>query len=212
MEQGLDGFAEHEVLEILLYYCYPRCDTNEIAHNMLKRFGSLHNLFEAEIGDIVSECGCTENVAVLLHLIPAVTNLYYRSRWDKKPVLDNEKSAGNYVTDLCAGRTVETFYLLCLNTQRQLNHVAIIAEGTLDETAVYPRAVVGEALRSQATAVILAHNHPGGSVNPSRADLEITRRIMEGLTFIGIAVLDHIVVSGGKYYSFAARGQIVGGY
>lgn len=210
--QGLDGFAEHEVLELLLYYCYPRCDTNEIAHRMLKKFGSLHNLFEADVETLQEALGCTEKIAVFLNLLPAVSNRYFRSKWGAGVILDDEKLAGAYVIDLFVGQTVEKFYVLCLDKKYRLINTALVSKGTLDEAALYPREVFNAALKNHAGAVILTHNHPGGSLRPSRSDLEATRRIVEAAGLIGVDIIDHIIVAGDAFYSFAARRQYVRGY
>ena len=209
---GLDGFADHEVLEMLLYYCYPRGDTNPRAHEMLKQFGSLHNLLEADVEALMERLGCSENVAVLLNLIPALANRYYLSKRSQNFRLINERAAGEYAIDLFMGHSVERFYVLCLDSQLRLKNTALISEGTVDETAVYPREVARVAIHDKVANVILAHNHPGGSLRPSRADAEVTRQISEGLAYIGVKVLDHIIVAGDTYYSFAARGQSVAGY
>jgi DNA repair protein RadC len=211
-EKGLGAFAEHEALELLLYYCYPRRDTNEIAHKMINAFGSLHNLMDAEVKDIMDRCGVSENVAVLVNLIPSLAALYLRTKWSQKIIINNEKVAGPYITSLFVDSTVESFYLLSLDAKFQLNHVSLIAEGTLNESAVYPREIVSEAIRHKACYVILAHNHPSGSMRPSQKDLDVTRKIIDGLGFIRIKVLDHIIVAGDKYYSFAARRQHVSGW
>jgi DNA repair protein RadC len=87
-----------------------------------------------------------------------------------------------------------------------------MTDGTLDETAIYPREVFGVALRHQAEMVILTHNHPGGTLKPSRMDIEMTRRLKEGFDYINVDVVDHIIVADGKYYSMAKRGQFVYGY
>ena len=213
MENGLNGFADHEVLELLLFYCYPRRDTNEIAHKLINEYGSLYNLFEADTKDIMNRCGITQNVATLISVIPKVANLYFRSKWARDVVtLDDVKTVGQYAVSLFVGRTNEAFYVFFLDTKRRLNHVSLIAEGTLDETPVYPREIVSEALKHQATSIILAHNHPSGTSLPSRKDIEATRKICEGLGFIAIRVIDHIVVAGDQYYSFASHDQIVEGY
>jgi len=211
-ENGLDGFAEHEVLEFLLFYCYPQGDTNEKAHQMLNEFGSLHNLFESDVPTLKERLKCSENIAVLLNLIPALANRYYRSKWGRNLILDNGKVACEYVLDLFVGHTVERFYLLSLDAQKRLNHVSLISEGTLNESSVYLREVMREAIQNQAACVILTHNHPGGTLKPSRSDLEATRVIAELLRAIQVRVLDHIIVAGDTYYSFAARRQHVTGY
>ena len=213
IENGLTGFAEHEVLEFLLFYCYPRRDTNEIAHKLINEYGSLYNLFEADPLDVMNRCHVTQNVSVLISLIPKVANLYFRSKWTRDAtVMEDIVTVSRYAISLFVGRTTEAFYIFCLDTGRRLNHVSLIAEGTLDATPVYPRDIVSEALKHQATALILAHNHPGGTVRPSRKDIDATRSIKEGLNFLSIKVIDHIIVSGDRYYSFASNNQIVDGY
>ena len=201
------------MLELLLYYCFPRRDTNEIAHRMINEYGSLYNLFEADTKDIMNRCRTTQNVAVLVNMIPKLANLYFRSKWGRSAiVMDDIKTACEYAVSLFVGRINEAFYVFFLDTGRKLNHVSLIAEGTLDETPVYPREIVSEALKHQATAIILAHNHPGGIAKPSRKDIEATRKICEGLEFLAINVIDHIIVAGDKYYSFARYDQVVEGY
>jgi len=210
--EGLDHFAEHEVLELLLYYCYPQRNTNDIAHKMLKEFGSLHHLFEADVETLMARPGCTENIAVLLNLMPALANRYFQSKWNRKLTINDAKTAGAYAIDLFVGLTVERFYLISLNARNRLNGTILISEGTTDESAVYPREVAKAALQSQASAIILAHNHPGGTLKPSRGDLEVTRQLVNWLAVINIPVLDHIIVAGDTYYSMAERRQHVMGY
>ena len=173
----------------------------------------MYNLFEADPLDVMNRCGITQNVSVLISMVPKLSNLYFRSKWGRDAVIiDDVKTAGRYAVSLFVGRTNEAFYAFYLDAGRRLNHVSLIAEGTLDETPVYPREIVTEALKHQATTLILAHNHPGGTAKPSRKDLEATRKIVEGLGFLAIRVIDHIIVAGDKYYSFASHDQIVEGY
>jgi len=212
LAQGFEGFADHEVLEFLLFYCYPQRNTNDIAHKMLAEFGSLHHLFESDVTTLQTRLGCTENVAVMLNIIPALANRYFRSKWSRDVVFENEKIAGEYAINLFVGLTAERFYVINVDARNRLNNVALISEGTLDESAVYPREVVNAAIQGKASAVIFAHNHPGGSFKPSKTDMEVTRHLSEGLEFIGVPVLDHIIVAGDTYYSFAARRHHVQGY
>ncbi|MCL1878968.1 MAG: DNA repair protein RadC [Defluviitaleaceae bacterium] len=212
LSQGLDAFAEHEVLELLLFYCYPRCDTKKIAKKMLAAFGSLHNLFEADTKTLVATLGCTENVAVFLSLIPAFANRYFRSKHGEKIILEDEKSAGAYAIDLFVGETVEKFYVLCLDAQFRLINTVLVSRGTVGEAAVYPREVIRAAIQNHAASIILLHNHPGGTLRPSHGDLETTRCIAEIADPLYIDVIDHIIAVGDTYYSFAARKQHVLGY
>ncbi|HHY06058.1 MAG TPA: DNA repair protein RadC [Clostridia bacterium] len=208
IKEGLDAFADHQVLEMLLFYCIPRRDTNELAHKMIREFGSLANLFEAVPKDIAERCGVSENTAVLVSLIPSLSRRYKQRRWGDKPYLGESTKAGEYAVSLFTGRTYEAFFILCLDAQNRLNHAALVNEGTINEAPVYPRNIVEIALRHQAAKVILAHNHPGGSLKPSQADMGITKIIKNALGAISIDVVDHIIVAGDKYFSLAEKGLL----
>ena len=212
IKEGLANFQPYEVLELLLYYGYARCDTKQIAKKMLTEFGSLHQLFEADIPTLTARLGCTENIAVLLNLIPHLANRYLRDREQKNTLFKNAAAAGNFAVNLFVGKTHELFYVFCLDARNRLNRCVEISRGTLDESAVYPREVIKAAIEGQASAVILAHNHPGGTLKPSRADLEVTRQLVHLLEKINVPILDHIIVVGDTYYSFALRRQHVAGY
>lgn len=206
--EGLDGFTDHQVLELLLFYCIPMKDTNELAHKLLKEFGSLSGLFEANPKEICTRCKVSENTAILLSLIPSLSRRYFTGKWGTKPMLNSSSTAGQYAVSLFVGRTYEAFYLLCLDAQNRVNYAALVHEGTINEAPVYPRLIVETALRHQASTVILAHNHPGGTLRPSGADKEVTARIVTALGAISIKVADHLIVAGTEYYSFMEHGLL----
>ncbi|MDD2212889.1 MAG: DNA repair protein RadC [Clostridia bacterium] len=209
LKEGLDAFADHQVLEMLLFYCIPMRDTNELAHKMIREYGSLAYLFEADPQDIANRCKVSENTALLVSLIPSLARRYFKGKWGDKPILDNSSKAGDYALSLFTGRIYEVFYVICLNSQNRVNYAALVHEGTINEAPVYPRIIVETALRHQANSIILAHNHPGGSLQPSSADIQITRKIMTAVEALSIKVVDHIIVAGDKYYSFAEKGLLV---
>ena len=213
-KQGLDSFHDYEVLEFLLFYCYPRCDTKAKAKEMLAKFGSLHNLFDSDIHIIMKEIGCTENIAIFLNLMPALAKRYSLSKYSGNTSLNKVEAAAAYATDLFIDSTVEYFYVICLNAKNVLIHSVQISKGALDEVAVYRRAVVEAVIKTNASKVILAHNHPSGTTHPSAADNEATREVSEALKAMKVDVVDHIIVAGDKYYSYAARGStgIIKGY
>ena len=206
--EGMDAFEDHQVLEMLLFFSIPMKDTNELAHKMIHEFGSLAGLFEADPKDISKRCGVSENTAILVSLIPSLARRYFKGKWGEKPVLNSSPKAGEYAVSLFTGRTYEAFFLICLDSQNRVNYAALVHEGTINEAPVYPRLVVETALRHQANSVILAHNHPGGSMQPSNADIEVTKRITTALDAISIKVVDHMIVAGDKYFSFAEKGLI----
>jgi len=205
LSEGLDAFEDHQVLELLLFYCFPMKDTNETAHVMLKEFGSLAGLFEADPEEISTRCKVSKNTAIFVSLIPSLARRYFKAKWGDKPLLNSSTKAGEFVVSLLAGRTYEVFYCICLDSQNRVNYSALINEGTINEAAVYPRLVVEAALRHKATSVILAHNHPGGGLQPSKADIDLTLKIKEALKVISISMVDHIIAAGDKYVSFAEK-------
>ncbi|NLI57869.1 MAG: DNA repair protein RadC [Clostridium sp.] len=209
LEEGLDSFEPHQVLELLLFFSIPRRDTNEIAHKLLKKFGSLSGVFEADIKELVKVEGIGENSAFLISMIPQLSRRYLNDKWRDKPELNSSSKAGEYAISLFAGRTYEVFYVICLDAQNRVNYAALVHEGTINEAPIYPRIIVETALRHKANSVILAHNHPGGSLNPSRGDIEATKVIKNALESISIKVVDHIIVCGERYVSFAERGLLV---
>lgn len=207
-EEGLDGFEDHQILELLLFFSIPRRDTNELAHALIQKYGSLSGVLDADAKDLATTTGMGENSALLLALIPSISRAYLRDRWGEKPTLENTVQAGEYVLSLCSGRNYEGFYVICLDTQQKVIYPALVHEGTLDEVPVYPRLVVETVLRHKANSVILAHNHPGGNPSPSPQDIEVTKKIKIALEAISVSVLDHIIAAGNSYTSCAEKGLI----
>lgn len=205
LTEGLDAFEDHQVLEMLLFFGIPMKDTNELAHKMIREFGSLAGLFEADPKDISKRCSVSENTAILVSLIPSLARRYFKGKWGDKPNVNSSSKAGAYLVSLFAGRTYEAFFVVCLDSQNRVNHAALVHEGTLNEVPVYPRLIVELVLRHQANSVILAHNHPGGSMNPSQDDIEITRKIISALEPISVKVVDHIIIAGDNYMSFKEK-------
>lgn len=206
LNEGLDAFEDHQVLEMLLFFSIPRKDTNPLAHELIKKYGSLAAVFEADPDDMQRITGIGKNSAILLTLIPSLARRYFKDRWGKRPLLNNSREAGEYAVSLLAGRTYEVFYVICLDIGNRVTYPALVHEGTLNEAPVYPRIIVETALRHKAGSVILAHNHPAGTTRPSAADIKVTRDVTEALRPVQIKVLDHIIVAGDSHLSMAQEG------
>lgn len=201
LSEGSDSFNEHQLLELLLYGTIPRKDTNEIAHRMLNAYGSLPALCDADPKDICNTCKVGENTAISVSLVSSIAKRYTKLKWDEKTLLNSPGNAGAYARTLFVDKQYECFYLICVNSQNRLNHPALVQNGTLNEVPVYTRLIVELALRHKAHSVILAHNHPGGSLTPSQEDINITNTVISALDTININVNDHIIVAGNKYIS-----------
>lgn len=208
LNEGLDGFQDHEVLELLLFFCVPRKNTNEIAHELLKTFGTLSAVMEASTTELEKVKGIGKNSALLLNLMPAVFRKYSVSSKGKRAIIDSTTKAGEYAESLLKGLTIERFYVISLDSQCRVIYADILQEGTIDQAIIYPRKVVETAMKRNAHRIILAHNHPGGSQKPSKADLRLTKTIFTALETIDIDVIDHIIVTSQGYYSMAAEGRM----
>lgn len=209
LSEGLDGFEDHQVLELLLFHAIPRCDTNPVAHSLMQRFGSLSAVLEADPRDLASVKGIGPNVAAFLSMVPQITRRYFRDRVrHARMTLNTSETAANYLVPLMAGRPEEVFYLICLDSRLKVLYPALVSEGTVKDALVHPRHVVEAAIRHKAAAAILAHNHPAGSVRPSTHDHALTKRLVQALGAIQIQVVDHIIVAGEQIYSFQREGTL----
>ena len=204
ISDGLDSFSDHNVLEMLLFYSVPQRDTNEIAHELLRKFNSLDAVFDAPIDELVQVNGIAENSAILIKMIPEIWKKYILSQKSRKfKCLDSVELAGQFVATQLLGKQSECFLVICLNPKLNLIHSEILVEGTVDRAAIDPRKVVELALRKNSSAVIIAHNHPSGLLEPSDEDIKITAAISDALKIIGIDFNDHIICFGDEYLSIA---------
>ncbi len=204
INEGLEGFEEHEILEFLLFYALPRVDTNMIAHRLIKTFGSLAGVLEADPKDLSSVSGIGPKAAAYLCMFPEVFRAYERSKLGKKPVLRSIKDACDFARTLLFGKPYEQFYVIWLGTQNRVIHYERLSEGSVSESPVYLNRLASTALRHHAVKGVIAHNHPGGKVTPSKADIETTQSILRTLAVLDIELVDHIIVSENEAFSFQA--------
>ncbi|MBF0181152.1 MAG: DNA repair protein RadC [Magnetococcales bacterium] len=208
LEEGLERFEDHQVLELLLFNVLPRQDTNGIAHLLLDRYGGLAQVLEADPVDVATVPGMGQAAACFLAMIPPLTRRYLQSKTTPRQSLNDPFKAREYVMALTAGRTEEVFYVLCLDLRARLLYPALVSRGTINEAHVQPRHVVEIALRYKAAEVILAHNHPAGTTTPSTADRNLTRVLMNALHPIGIRLVDHLITAGNQCLSMAQEGVL----
>ena len=209
LREGLDGFEDHQVLELLLFEVIPRHDTNPVAHLLIERFGSFSSVLEADPKDLASVGGIGPKAAAFLSMLPDVTRRYFYDRVrHARKTLNTSEAAAEYLVPLMAGRPEEVFYLICLDSRLRVLYPALISEGTVKDALVHPRHVVEAAIRHKAASAILAHNHPAGTVRPSGHDHAITKRLVQALGAIHIQVVDHIIVAGEQIYSFQREGTM----
>ncbi|MFQ5507781.1 MAG: DNA repair protein RadC [Leptospirillia bacterium] len=208
---GLDGFADHEVLELLLFQVLPRVNTNPIAHRLLKRFGSLSAVLEADPADLAGIDGMGAKGGAFLALLPHLSRRYLKDRTERDdPLLNHPDTVANYVVPLMAGRKEEAVFLLCLDARCRVRFPALLATGTVAEAHVHPRHAVEAALRHQAASAILVHNHPSGDPTPSTADQHLTEHLFKALDTVEVPLLDHVIVGSDAVFSFQKEGLMPG--
>jgi DNA repair protein RadC len=200
-QAGPDALSDYEILELLLFRSVPRVDTKERAKALLKRFGSVAEVLGApehllrEVPDI------GKAAAFELKVVAAVARRMARDEIKGREVLSSWTQVIDYCRAAMAFETREQFRILFLDKKNVLIADEVQQTGTVDHTPVYPREVVRRALELSATAIILVHNHPSGDPTPSRADIEMTKTIMETAKPLGIGVHDHIIIGKKGYAS-----------
>ena len=204
LQTGFTGFDAHGILELLLFYSIPQRDTNDLAHELVNRFGSLSGVFDASYEDLVKVKGISANTATLLKMIPQLANAYLNDRNDPGIILDSAEKAGAFLMSKYVGATNERIYLLCLDNKLNLLNCMLMGEGSLNKVGFHPRRILEQALQCSASAIILSHNHPHGLALPSNADLMATDEIKKALQMMKIQLIDHLIFAGEDYVSIRA--------
>ncbi len=205
---GPDALADYELLELLLFRSIPRKDTKPVAKALLERFGSISAVLGAPPHLLRETPGVGTAVADDLKIVSAVAQRMLRTDLIGRNVLDSWSSVVEYCRTAMAEEPREQFRILFLDKKNALMADEVQQSGTVDQTPVYPREVVRRALELSATALILVHNHPSGDPTPSRADIEMTHKVIEACTPLGITVHDHIIVGRSEHASFKALSLI----
>ena len=204
--EGLDNFDELQVLELLLFYCIPRQDTNPLAHRLLDHFGSLAQVLEAPVGELEKIPGMGQAAATFLHLVRDAGRYYHVNRSRQEKILTTTEKCGDYLASFFIGRRNETVFLLCLDAKCKVLCCKEIGEGSVNSAGVPIRRIVETALGVNATTVVLAHNHPSGIALPSQEDVQTTLRLAAALDTVDITLADHIIVADQDYVSLAQSG------
>jgi DNA repair protein RadC len=205
---GLEGFHDHELIELLLTLATPRRDCKAAAKLALERFGSLQAVFEADPEELVQVPGIGTRNLLGLRLVRALAERYLAKRLVHKQPVRNSRELFDFLYCRLRDKHRECFEVIYLDARNRVLANETLFTGTLTASSVYPREVVQAALQRRAAALIFAHNHPSGDPQPSEADVAITRQLVFACRVMGIAVHEHLVIGDNRYYSFADSGQI----
>jgi len=205
---GDEALADYEVLEYLLMTAIPRKDMKPLAKSLLARFGTLAGVFNADPVALANHPGMGETSAAALKIVALAARRLARTGVQEQPVLASWQALIDYLTIDMAHLNHERVRVLYMDTKNRLVLDDLVTDGSLDEAAIHPREVVKKALDVGAAALILVHNHPSGSPEPSRADVQITQRIAEAGRLLGITVHDHVIIGKEGHVSLKAKGLL----
>ena len=215
LKNGIDGFAEYEILELLLTYCIPRKDTKPIAKELLNKFKSLDNVFKADFDKLSAIDGLGKNSIVFLKLIGDLPSIIYKDELKNKKLVDketlkisNKDILLKYLRNKIGYEDIEKFYVLYLSSSNEVIEFEENSVGTLDRSSVYPREIYKKIINLNAKSIILAHNHPSDNITPSKCDIELTNEIAKGLKNFGALLIEHIIITKNSYFSFLEEGLI----
>lgn len=194
IDEGLDAFNDHQVLEYILFYAIPYRDTNPLAHKLLEEYGSLSAVFDAK-PQILKAAGYSDNVIGLIKLIPEISRRYHMDKTQNRSKIVEQNQLCEYFEPRFIGKTNEILYLLLLDSKSKEVFSGIISQGTVNESSVPVRKIIQLAMTYDATSAVIAHNHPGGMALPSLDDIRTTKIVTNALGVVGIDLIDHVIVS-----------------
>lgn len=200
--------ADYELLEYLLFAANARRDTKPQAKALLLRFGSLMGVLNADADALQQVEDVGETSAAALKAVALAANRMMQREAARGPVLSSSTALIQYLSMNMGDLKHERVRALFLDARNRLILDHLVSEGTIDEAAIHPREIIRKAFDVGAAALILAHNHPSGNCEPSKADIEITRRIAEAGRLLGVMVHDHIIIGSGEFISLRAKGLL----
>jgi DNA repair protein RadC len=208
LKSGAEHLQDYELLELFLFGALPRRDTKPIAKALLARFGTFGEVISADISELRKVEGIGESAATTLKAVQAAAQRLLQTRVKAQDIISSWNDLVAYCTARMAYGAIEEFRVLFLDRKNKVIADEAQQRGTVDHTPVYPREVVKRALALNASAIIMVHNHPSGDPTPSRADIEMTRKVKEAAAAVHITLHDHVIVSRGGHRSFKSDGLI----
>lgn len=205
---GIDAFLDYEIVELLLTLATPRRDCRQQAREALRRFRSLRGVLEAMPEELQEIKGIGPHNIFGLKFVHEVARRFLRERMMSRPYCRSSREVFDYLFHALRDLKKEKFKVLFLDVKNQIIEEKTLFEGTVDASAVYPREIMKEALKHNASGLIFVHNHPSGDPEPSLCDKEITRELIFAAGVMQLKVLDHIIIGNNRYFSFADAGLI----
>jgi len=205
---GVDGIAEYELMELLLFRAIPRRDVKPLAKDLIARFGSFGAALSAETARLSEVPGISDAIISEFKIVQAAALNLAQAKIMDQPAISSWSALIEYCNASMAYNPTEQFRILFLDRKNVLIADEIQQKGTIDHTPVYPREVVKRALELGASSIILVHNHPSGDPTPSQADIDMTKKIIESAKPLDVSIHDHLVIGKGRHVSFKSLGLI----
>ncbi len=205
LAEGLDNFADHNVLEMLLFYAIPQKDTNELAHALLDRIGNIPGVLDAEITELMRIDGIGEHAAVLLKLMPQLARRYFYDSAEYVGETGTADTLGQMFITKFLGETKEVVYLTMLDNAMRIIDTVRVFDGSVNSAHITPRMLVEPCMIRGAAMAVIAHNHPMGLAVPSYEDLHTTESLETTLSAVGVPLIEHYIVAGGYYLPLMYR-------
>ena len=210
LQNGAEGFADHELLELLLFYVIPRRDTNELSHRLIEECGSLQRVLEAPTEQLCHICGIKEQTALYLQALGELSRRYAISKFQASndplnTVYDTAEKLAAVVYPRFLGQTTERMLALLFDSGMHLADIFTVAKGSLNGVSINIRSIAERAYARGAASVVLAHNHPGGIAAPSVEDVKLTQDAATALRLLGIPLVEHFIFTDHAYFPILAN-------
>ena len=200
--QSAQSLADYELLELLLTYSIPRRDVKPLSKKLIARYGSVSGVLNASTEELTTNEWLSDNSVALILLIRDLASKIFADEIREKDLFLAPKEVLEFVKAKLAGYNDEAFLIIYVNAKNRMENFEIISEGTVDHIVIYPRKVIKQALKHNATGMIIVHNHPSGESDPSSADIRFTESLKKAANAMEIKLLDHIIIAGNNYFSF----------
>lgn len=206
IKSGFNDFAEHEIIEFLLFYSIPQGDTNPLAHKLLNNYKSLSTMFDASMDSLMKNTGIGSHTAILIKMIPAIMQIYNCQKAIPRSGIKTHRNAIEFIEKVFMGLSQEEFYVFCLDSKSRVKCYKKIANGDFNKVEVPIRTVTNYVFNNDCQRIIIAHNHPNSSSTPSDEDVVLTHKLFSSCVLNDIDLIDHIIYSPTGSFSFAASG------
>jgi DNA repair protein RadC len=208
LETGFICLADYEILELALTYVIPRKDVKSQSKSLIQEFGSLKQVFDADIKDLKNIKNLSDYSAGFLVFLRKFSSLYLALGIKQQEKINSPAMVKDFLISSLSGEKIEKVYILTLDSGNRITSYKELENGTVNKSFLIPRKIAETALNNKAASIIIAHNHPGGTLKPSQSDIAATISVRKALESIEVFLLDHIIVSNNDYFSFKEHSLI----